>query len=134
LSDSQGTPTRRATRTRATIRHALDQLDTFVSAQQLHSYIAENDGSVGLATVYRTLQLLASDGDVDALRDDDGEMLYRKCDRGHHHHHLICRECGKTVEIGAKEIETWADSVAKHHGFTSVDHMVELFGYCSDCA
>ena len=124
---------RRSTRARSIIRATLDSTDKFLSAQSLHELIAEQGDDVGLATVYRTLQMFADDGDVDCLRDADGEMLYRKCVRDAHHHHLICRRCGMTKELEDLSIEAWADKVASQHGFTSVTHTFELYGVCRSC-
>ena len=89
--------------------------------------------TVGLATVYRTLQTMAADGSVDVLRTDDGEAIYRSCSTTHHHH-LVCRHCGKTVEVEGPAVERWAASVSTEHGFTAVTHHVEIFGLCTDCS
>ena len=83
--------------------------------------------------MYRTLQSLAEAGDVDALRTDDGQTVYRRCRRTEHHHHLVCRSCGTTVELSADDVETWAAKVARRHGFADVTHTVEMFGLCAAC-
>ena len=126
-------PLRRSSRRRTEIRLALEDQDRFISAQALHQGMTNDGSDVGLATVYRTLQLLLDDGDVDAVRDDAGEMLYRLCEKESHHHHLVCRECGFTVEIAGPQIEAWAAEVASANGFAEVDHTVELFGLCQAC-
>jgi Fur family ferric uptake transcriptional regulator len=90
--------------------------------------------SVGLTTVYRTLQSLADAGEVDVLRTDEGESVYRRCQSDDHHHHLVCRRCGKAVEVEGPAVETWADSIAAEHGFVDVGHTVEIFGTCGECA
>ncbi|WP_347222443.1 Fur family transcriptional regulator, partial [Mycolicibacterium poriferae] len=87
---------------------------------------------IGLTTVYRTLQSMATAGQVDTLRTDTGESVYRLCS-DHHHHHLVCRACGSTVEIQGSQVEKWAAEVARKHGFTEVTHTVEIFGLCSRC-
>ncbi|MSW66963.1 MAG: transcriptional repressor, partial [Actinobacteria bacterium] len=84
-------------------------------------------------TVYRALQSLATAGEVDSIASDDGETVYRKCS-SMHHHHLVCRQCGKTVEITGPTVEQWADGVASTHGFTEVSHTMELFGLCAQCS
>ena len=73
--------------------------DDFTSAQDLHARLRTEGHKVGLATVYRALQTLADQGQVDVLRTDDGEAVYRRCSTGAHHHHLVCRSCGRTVEV-----------------------------------
>lgn len=124
----------RSTRQRAAVAAALAQVDEFRSAQDLHDILKHQGDSVGLTTVYRTLQSLAdSAGEVDVLRTHDGEAVYRRCSTGDHHHHLVCRVCGKAVEVEGPAVEKWADSVAASHGFVDVDHTVEIFGTCAEC-
>jgi Fur family ferric uptake transcriptional regulator len=89
--------------------------------------------SVGLATVYRAVQSLSEHGDVDVLRTEDGESVYRRCEQRSHHHHLVCRSCGRTVEIEAGQAEAWAAQVGAAHGFDDVDHTIELVGTCATC-
>ncbi len=128
-----GTP-RRETRQRTAVRSALESSGEFQSAQQLHARLRADGEGVGLATVYRTLQQLADDGAVDVLRTADGEAVYRRCSTGRHHHHLVCRSCGRTVELDAGAVERWARRMGDEHGFADVDHVVELFGTCRTCA
>jgi Fur family ferric uptake transcriptional regulator len=108
-------------------------VEEFRSAQQLHALLRGAGENVGLATVYRTLQAMAVDGDVDMLRTDEGEAVYRACSTGHHHH-LVCRGCGRTVEVEGPAVEAWAERVSADHGFTDVRHTLEIFGTCADCA
>lgn len=124
----------RSTKQRAAIKDALVAARGFRSAQELHDELKAEGQRVGLTTVYRNLQALASAGEVDVLRTSEGEAIYRRCGTGEHHHHLVCTECGNSVEVGSEEIESWAKRVAKHHGFTPVDHTAEVFGICSGCS
>ena len=126
--------TRKPTRQQAAVSAKLDELDDFTSAQELHAQLRASGETVGLATVYRTLQNLAGDGTVDVLRTDDGEAIYRSCATSRHHHHLVCRNCGHTVEVEGPTVEHWADSVAAHHGFTEATHQIEIFGLCAQCS
>lgn len=130
-----GPPVRgRSTRQRAAVAAALAEVDEFRSAQELHDMLRHRGESVGLTTVYRTLQSLADAGDVDVLRTTEGEAVYRRCSTGEHHHHLVCRVCGKAVEVDGPAVERWAESIASEHGFVDVAHTVEVFGTCADCA
>jgi Fur family ferric uptake transcriptional regulator len=122
----------RATRQRTAVSAVLDDIDDFRSAQELHDLLKQRGQPVGLTTVYRTLQSLAEAGEVDVLRTADGEAVYRRCSRGHHHH-LVCRHCGRTVEVDGPAVERWADRVAGEHGFTDVSHTLEIFGSCPPC-
>ncbi len=82
--------------------------------------------------MYRTLQMLADAGEVDVVQGGSGEAMYRWCSR-EHHHHLVCRSCRRSVEVGSDDVEQWAERVAAHHGFTAPSHVVEIFGLCSSC-
>ncbi|MFF7729912.1 Fur family transcriptional regulator [Streptomyces sp. NPDC008001] len=129
-----GPPVRgRSTKQRAAVAAALDEVDEFRSAQELHDMLKHRGASVGLTTVYRTLQSLADAGEVDVLRTSEGEAVYRRCSSGHHHH-LVCRMCGKAVEVEGPAVEKWADSIAEEHGFVDVAHTIEIFGTCGECA
>ena len=123
----------RATRQRSAITTALDASDEFLSAQELHSLLRGRGEPIGLTTVYRALQTLADAGEVDVLRQADGESVYRRCSTGHHHH-LVCRGCGRAVEVEGPAVERWAQRVATEHGFRDVEHTVEVFGTCADCS
>lgn len=123
----------RTTRQRAAIADLLTRSDEFLSAQQLHDLLVERGDSIGLTTVYRNLQALVDAGQVDAIWDGSGETRYRHCSAGHHHH-LVCRQCGSTVEIQADTVDTWAATVAHTHGFRDISHTVEIFGLCPACA
>ena len=123
----------RATRQRAAVAAALAESSEFRSAQDLHALLRGRGENIGLTTVYRTLLGLAEAGAVDVLRRADGEAVYRRCSTGHHHH-LVCRQCGRTVEVEGPAVERWADKVAQEHGFRDVEHTVEVFGTCARCA
>ena len=123
--------TRRATKQREAVESYLADGTTFVSAQQIYAGLREQGSTIGLATVYRALQGMVEEESVDALRTDEGEVVYRRCRSGSHHHHLVCRECGRTVEVEGPAVEQWADSVAGQHGFRDISHTLELFGTCN---
>ena len=129
---STGTLTR-STRQRTAVLDLLGEVDEFRSAQDLHALLRDRGAKVGLTTVYRTLQALADAERIDVMRLPGGEHLYRRCSQGHHHH-LVCRSCGRTVEVAGPAVERWADKVAAEHGFTDVAHTLEIFGTCGECA
>ena len=124
----------RMTRQRTAIMNALKENQSFVSAQDLHERLIKAGTRIGLATVYRNLQSLASSDDVDVVRIEDSDIqLFRYCGSDQHHHHLICRSCGTTQDIEVESIETWAQSIADKYGFSDVHHSLELYGLCSSC-
>ena len=120
-------------RQRSAVQAELARATAFRSAQEIHASLRESGHRIGLTTVYRSLQSLADAAEVDVLRTDDGEATYRACSAGHHHH-LVCRRCSRTVEVEGRAVETWADRVAREHGFVDVAHTVEVFGTCPTCA
>lgn len=123
----------RHTRQRAAVSALLAEVAGFHSAQELHAMLRERGERVGLTTVYRTLQGLADSGEVDVMRLPGGEHRYRRCSEGHHHH-LVCRSCGRAVEVEGPAVESWASRVASAHGYVDVSHTLEIFGTCPDCA
>lgn len=123
----------RSTRQRTAVAELMTELKEFRSAQEVHHLLRQRGERIGLTTVYRSLQVLASAGKVDVLRTPDGETSYRRCSRGHHHH-LVCRSCGRAVEFDLPVVERAADKVAVENGFTDVTHTLEVFGLCRACA
>src|SRR5215831_7822452 len=111
---------------RDAVRQALASAGTFVSAQDLHARAPAAGSRIGLTTVYRALAAMAGAAEADVLTAG-GQQVYRACDSGEHHHHLVCRSCGTAVE-------RWAEATAGAHGFVDVTHTVEIFGTCHDCA
>ncbi|MEH0936923.1 Fur family transcriptional regulator [Micromonospora psammae] len=122
----------RNTRQRSAVSALLAEVEGFHSAQDLHAMLRSRGERVGLTTVYRTLQGLADAGEIDVMRPPGGEHLYRRCSEGHHHH-LVCRVCGRTVEVAGPAVETWAERVAAQHGYADVSHTLEIFGTCPGC-
>lgn len=125
-------PPQRKTRQRAAVGAILDRSDQFRTASQIHDDLRHSGENIGLTTVYRTLQMMAGGDELDFIRTDDGETAYRRCSTGHHHH-LVCRSCGRTVEVEGPAIEAWTDQVAAANGYTDVQHHLEIFGVCAVC-
>jgi Fur family transcriptional regulator, ferric uptake regulator len=123
---------RRSTKQRAAVVEVLRRANTFMSAQEIHDELRSSGSGIGLTTVYRTLQLLAEMDDVDILHVG-GEAIYRRCSDSHHHH-LVCRDCKRSVEIESDDVERWANSVARKHNFTAASHVMEVFGVCANCS
>lgn len=126
----------RVTRQGEAIDEVLRTADGFRTAQDLYGELRNQGSSVGLTTVYRHLKVLADAGEIDVVHRPDGEAQYRLCspvevDHGHHHH-LVCRVCGRSVEVEGPEVEQWAERVAKAAGYTEISHTVEVFGLCPE--
>ncbi len=120
---------RRSSRQRSAVSAYLVGRSTFCGAQEIWAALRDQGNPIGLATVYRALQAMVDDGELDALRGGDGEAVYRRCGADHHHH-LVCRECGRTVEVEEPTVERWATSIGAEHGFTDVSHTLEILGTC----
>src|SRR4051794_9800571 len=132
-STDTGSANLRPTRQRRAVAAALAEFDDFRSAQEIHESLRAAGDNVGLSTVYRALQAMADAGELDVLRSEGGEAVYRRCS-GSHHHHLVCRSCGATVEVEGPTVERWTRSVAAAHGYADVSHTLEIFGTCARCS
>ena len=103
-----------------------------VTAQELHRRLREGGERIGLATVYRTLGALAEHGIVDTLAHSPLEACYRLCGEGHHHH-LVCSECHRVVELAECGLDDWLAAAAAREGFVATAHRVEVVGLCDGC-
>jgi Fur family transcriptional regulator, ferric uptake regulator len=126
----------RITRQSAAIEDALREADGFRTAQELFDEVRGSGQKVGLTTVYRHLNLLAEMGRADVVHRADGEAQFRLCGTHaepaeDHHHHVVCRACGRSEQVSAPEVEAWAERVARAAGYTDISHTVEVFGLCS---
>ena len=122
----------RPTRQRLAVLAALGRERRPLTAQELHARLRRRQNGPGLATVYRTLGALAHAGVLRTFPLPDGEIAYRLCQPGHHHH-LICDRCGSVAEISSCEVEGWAARVARRKGFSPTSHQAEIFGICEAC-
>ena len=125
---------RRQTGQREAIEARLRDAEKPVTAQNLYLELRDAGHKIGLATVYRNLNRLVSEGSADAFRAESGEQAFLHCGEGHHHH-LACRMCGRVEEIrDCRALEEWTRRVAGLHRFTAVEHRAELIGVCDECA
>jgi Fur family transcriptional regulator, ferric uptake regulator len=130
--DRPARPSRR-TRQGDAVLDVVVSSDNFRSAQDIHAELRAAGQTVGLTTVYRHLALLTDEGRLDALQTADGELVYRRCHSEQHHHHVVCRVCGRGSEVELPDLERWAESTAADLGYSDVTHTVEIFGVCADC-
>ncbi|MDU2149825.1 MAG: Fur family transcriptional regulator [Varibaculum cambriense] len=124
----------RKTRQRDAIMAIMADETDFRSAQQVHTALVSAGQAVGLATVYRNLQTLTEAGELDSLRSEEGETLYRRCAARRHHHHLVCRNCGYTVDVQDDQLEQWIGEISRRYKFSNIEHMADVFGLCANCA
>jgi Fur family ferric uptake transcriptional regulator len=104
-----------------------------VSSEELYAKVKRRDASIGQATVYRTLKLLAGCGLAEAVSFADGITRYEPHFGCEHHDHLICESCGRNIEIMDPVIETRQVELAGKYGFRLLRHKMDLYGMCPDC-
>ena len=121
------------TKAQRAVLAVLDSAGRFMSAQDIHVRLRQDGSTVGLTSVYRALQFLADAGSLDVLRTGSGETTFRRCDSDEHHHHLVCRICGATVEVEAPGLERWLAGVGRAHEFAVEGHTLEVVGVCRRC-
>ena len=124
---------RRVTRPRMLIERLMANAHGFVTAQEVAAMLRAEGTAVGTTTVYRNLREMADLGNLDVIHID-GEARYRSCLDRRHHHHIVCRSCGTTVEVEIPGLEQWIDAAASKLHYTQVGHHLEIVGLCPRCA
>lgn len=132
---SKGPEKRRNSARRTRILEHLQDVDRFLSSQEIHKQLKSQGQSLGLATVYRQLEILVEEGQLDSIVSPKGEKLFRHCGVDEdHHHHIICRKCGLTKQIEISEVEEMAELAGRKYKFSDVTHSLEIFGLCEKCS
>ncbi|MCL2178365.1 MAG: transcriptional repressor [Proteobacteria bacterium] len=119
------------TRQRDLIATVFFQEEGHISIEELCAKVRRMDARISVATVYRTMRLLAESGLVHPHHFTGGHTRYEVA--GEHHDHLICTRCGSIVEFEDKQIETLQAAVARRHDFFILSHKMEIYGLCKDC-
>lgn len=108
-----------------------------LTAEEIYELAKERYPEIGLATIYRTVQVLVELHVIDKVSFDDGFVRYElgsaRADSRHHHHHAICMECGRVFAFEGDLLETLEQALYDTMGFVVTDHEVKLTGYCKDC-
>lgn len=112
--------------------------DKHLTAEEILELVKVDYPEIGLATIYRTIQLFAELRLIDRINLDDGFVRYEignphACEQKHHHHHLICRKCGKVISFQDDLLEELEKKITETTGFLIVDHEVKLYGCCVEC-
>lgn len=128
----------KVTSQRVAILEALESRpDHHLTAEEIYECVRVDNPEIGLATVYRTIQLLAELGLIDKLNLGDGFIRYEIGDggqnEGHRHHHLICLKCNDVLTFEGDFMEDLEERIQSAMEFQVVDHEVKLYGYCKDC-
>ena len=121
------------TRPRELIAGALRAQPRFLTAAEIFKALQAAGSRVSISTVYRTLEYLLAKGEVTARTDKAGESSYMLCEPNHHHHHAICRICGRVQDVDCDAIDAFAKSLRTIHGFDIDEHKMEFKGRCREC-
>lgn len=122
---------------RAIVEILIQHNDKHLSSEEIYDLVRENCPEIGLATVYRTMQLLDDVGVISKLNLDDGCIRYEICldkNDSHNHHHLICKNCSKIIEVKEDLLDTIENEIQKHYKFDILDHDVKFYGLCEECS
>jgi len=113
----------------------LENSQQHLSAEELYALVHEKDKDVGLATVYRTLELLEDLNLVQKLNFGDGRSRFEltQLQKKHHHHHLVCLRCNQIFEVKEDLLQQLETLIEQEHGFQIQDHRVSFYGYCKNC-
>lgn len=116
------------------LKALLDNHRQHLSAEEVHAIVREQHPEIGLATVYRTLEICANLEILHQIEFGDGCTRYEFAkEETHRHHHLICINCGKVTEFNDDLLESLEAWVSKKTGFKIADHQLKFYGYCEDC-
>lgn len=121
---------------RQTILQAfVENQEQHLSAEDVYGIVRQKSPDIGLATVYRTLELLSDLEVLQKMDFGDGRSRYEinESSTPHHHHHLICISCGKVKEFEDDLLETLENAVARKSNFLIMDHQLKFYGYCQEC-
>lgn len=124
----------KVTKERTAILQAFREAQRHVTAEELYRMMKEKHASIGLATIYRTLNLFCECGLAEQRQFGDGHARYELIYNVNHHDHLVCTQCKKIIEFENRDIEKLQEKVAKENRFTIYSHKLELYGLCSECA
>ena len=126
------------TKKRQAILDVLKATDEHLTAENIYFILKRKNIKIGLATIYRTLDLFYQNGIVNKINIGDGTIRYEYVDKKSvHHHHLVCIKCGRVMEYTDEEepkfLERLAERIKDKYGFTVLSHEIYLYGVCKDC-
>lgn len=111
--------------------------DEHLTVEEIYDLAKEESPEIGLATIYRTVQVLLELHVIEKVTFDDGFARYElngeETGSGHRHHHAICTQCGKVYSLETDLLDTLEKQVFESLGFEVTDHKVKLYGLCSAC-
>jgi len=114
----------------------IENKDKHLSAEEVYNLVKLRAPDVGLATVYRTLELFTNFDIIHSMDFGDGRKRYEfgtESNDGHRHHHLICTHCGRITEVNEDLLEELEQRVTQRYDFEITDHELKIFGWCRKC-
>jgi Fur family transcriptional regulator, ferric uptake regulator len=123
----------RLSRPRLLIYGELADSDRPLTPQELYRRIRNKHTSIGLTSIYRSLELFESLGMAFKITSVPASVRYKACELTDHHHHIVCKACGDVVELDFCDISAWSRKVSKSTGFQVTDHHLDFYGLCRTC-
>ncbi|HEY4492100.1 MAG TPA: transcriptional repressor, partial [Acidobacteriota bacterium] len=121
------------TQQRESILKVFLQAKRHLTVEELHDLVRKQNRSIGLTTIYRTMKLFCECNLARANHFEEGRVRYEQQFKTAHHDHMICLECGETLEFVNQQIERLQEKAAAQFGFEMINHRMEIFGYCKRC-
>ncbi|GFR36389.1 Fur family transcriptional regulator [Thermobrachium celere] len=120
---------------RAVLNVIMENEGKHLSSEEIYDIVKQDCPDIGLATVYRTLNLLEKMGVICKMNFDDGCNRYElvRDEEDHQHHHLVCKGCGRVEEVEDDLLEVLEQKIEEKYNFKINDHSVKFYGYCSEC-
>lgn len=115
------------------IKTLLRHPNSHFTAEELHEKVREINCNIGLATVYRNLDLLEKLDIVKKLNFMEDEAHYEFVEIGEHHHHMICIDCGKIIEFNFGNLQDFKEGLEERYNFHTRKHYIKFFGRCREC-
>ena len=122
----------RLTPQRMMVVEALHGVDRHVSAEEIYAQVRAKYPYANISTIYRTLELLKELGLVTEITLGDGCVRYHPSEKGHHHH-LVCQQCGKTIDLPEAELISLEGALSRDYKFKANLKHLAIFGLCADC-
>ncbi len=118
---------------RDTILRTFLETRDHLSTDELHRLVKKKDAKIGFTTVYRTLKLFTECGLASEVAFHDGVARYEHQYNRRSHHHMVCTDCGTSVEFFSPEIEKLEREIGRKHRFTTTRHSFQVYGLCENC-
>ena len=121
------------TEQRDTILRTFLETRDHLSIDELAQLVKKQDPKIGITTVYRTLKLLTECGLASEVAFDDGVARYEHQYNRRSHHHMVCTECGSSVEFFSPEVDKLEEEIGRKHHYSTTRHTFQIYGLCEDC-